>query len=238
MASITSATNSLGQPIGRPVDWAPVSPPPRVALSGKYCSVEPLDALKHAANLFKAHVSDMEERNYTYLPYDKPKSEAEMAAWCEKMSTTKDPLFFAICNTKGEAIGVASYLRIDPTFGAIEVGHLNYSPLLQKTPAATEAMFLLMKNAFDLGYRRYEWKCDSLNAPSRTAAARLGFIYEGLFRNHLVYKGRNRDTTWFSITVEEWPGVKKAFEGWLDEGNFDTEGKQKKKLEDFRVVTK
>jgi RimJ/RimL family protein N-acetyltransferase len=198
--------------------------------------VEPLDASKHASNLFKAHDGDVEGRNYTYLPYDKHKTEEEMVEWSSKMSTTADPIFFAICNTKGEAVGVASYLRIDPNFGSIEVGHLNYSPLLQKTPAATEAMFLLMKNAFELGYRRYEWKCDSLNAPSRAAAARLGFIHEGVFRQHMMYKGRNRDTAWFSITDEEWPGVKKAFEGWLDGGNFDGEGKQKKRLESFRVA--
>jgi RimJ/RimL family protein N-acetyltransferase len=139
-----------------------------------------------------------------------------------------DPTFYAIVDTaSGSPVGVASYLRIAPDMGSIEVGHLSYSPALQRTAAATEAMYLMMRRAFDeLGYRRYEWKCDSLNAPSRAAAIRLGFQYEGLFRDAVVYKGRNRDNAWYSIVADEWPALRTAFERWLDPANFGPEGGQ------------
>lgn len=150
------------------------------------------------------------------------------------MAALDDPLFYAIVDNTGKATGVAAYMRIDPSNGVIEVGHLNFSPALQRTAAATEAMYLMMRRAFDeLGYRRYEWKCDSLNAPSRRAAERLGFGFEGEFRQAIVYKERNRDTTWYSIVDAEWPARKKAFEGWLASGNFDSAGHQRRSLFEF-----
>jgi RimJ/RimL family protein N-acetyltransferase len=147
----------------------------------------------------------------------------------------EDPLFHAIVDpAAGSATGVASYLRIDPNHGSIEVGGINYSPLLQRKPAATEAMYLMMKRAFELGYRRYEWKCDALNAASRLAAERFGFTYEGIFRQHMILKGRNRDTAWFSMIDSEWPRVSAAFEQWLAPTNFDGEGRQKRRLAEIR----
>ena len=146
-----------------------------------------------------------------------------------------DPLFHAVVDrNSGKAAGVASYLRIGPAVGVIETGHINYSPLLQRTPAATEAMYLMMRRVFDeLGYRRYEWKCDSLNARSRRAAERLGFTYEGVFRQATLYKGRNRDTAWYSITDKEWPRLKYGFQAWLSPGNFDSDGCQRQSLPDL-----
>ena len=148
------------------------------------------------------------------------------------MSAGADPLFHAIIdNQSGKAVGVAAFLRIDPANGVMEVGHINYSPRLQRTVMATEAMALMMRRVFDeLGYRRYEWKCDSLNAPSRAAAKRLGFGYEGTFRQAIVYKGRNRDSAWFSITDREWPILRTEYDRWLAPDNFDAEGRQRSRL--------
>ena len=142
-----------------------------------------------------------------------------------------DPLCFAVIDkATGHAVGVATYMRITPAAGTIEVGHINFSPVLQRTPIATEAMYLMMRRVFELGYRRYEWKCDALNAPSRAAAQRLGFSFEGVFRNALVYKGRSRDTAWYSITDSEWPAIRDAFEQWLAPDNFDAHGSQRVQL--------
>jgi RimJ/RimL family protein N-acetyltransferase len=151
------------------------------------------------------------------------------------MAKSDDPLFHTIVDAStGKAVGVATFMRVDRTHGVIEVGNINYSPLLQRTPAATEAMFLMMRRAFDeLGYRRYEWKCDSLNAPSRAAALRLGFQYEGLFRQAVVYKQRNRDTAWFSMIDSEWPVLQRAYEQWLAPANFDAGGRQRQNLADL-----
>jgi RimJ/RimL family protein N-acetyltransferase len=226
-------SNDLGQPVGSPVPgWAPRARPPRTPLEGRLCRVEPLDAAKHAAPLFEAHALDREGRNWTYLPYGPFASAAEYAGWIEARQALEDPLFHAIVErASGRPLGVASYLRIEPAMGVIEVGHLAYSPLLQRTPAATEAMYLMMRRAFDeLGYRRYEWKCDSLNAPSCRAAERLGFRYEGTFRQAVVMKGRNRDNAWFSILDSEWPALREAFERWLDPANFDAAGAQRRRL--------
>ncbi|HYW50073.1 MAG TPA: GNAT family protein, partial [Gemmatimonadaceae bacterium] len=145
--------------------------------------------------------------------------------------TGADPLCFAVIDAASSAaVGIASYMRIAPEQGSLEVGHINFSPALQRTPVATEAMYLMMRHAFELGYRRYEWKCDALNAPSRAAAQRLGFAFEGVFRNALVYKGRNRDTAWYSIIDSEWPAVRSAFERWLGPENFDAHGAQRVQL--------
>ena len=154
--------------------------------------------------------------------------------WTEQICCSSDPLFYAIIDrATNKALGIASYLRIDPKIGSIEVGHISYSPLLQRTPIATEAMFLMMKHAFTLGYRRYEWKCDALNAPSRSAAQRLGFSFEGIFRQATIVKGCNRDTAWFSVIDEEWPTLRDVYQRWLDPSNFDEAGKQRLRLSEI-----
>jgi RimJ/RimL family protein N-acetyltransferase len=181
--------------------------------------------------LFEANALDADGRNWTYLFVGPFPDFAEYRAWVESQCKSSDPLFYAVVDSAlGRATGVASYLRIAPAAGSIEVGHINFSPLLQRTRAATEAMYLMMRHAFELGYRRYEWKCDSLNAPSRAAALRLGLSYEGIFRQAIVVKGRSRDTAWFAAIDQEWPELKNAFERWLDPENFDNEGRQRVSL--------
>ncbi|MCU1231601.1 MAG: Acetyltransferase, gnat family [Acidobacteria bacterium] len=229
--------NRFGQPIGAPVEgWTARPLPPATPMIGRWCRVEPLDVERHAAELHDANRDDADGRNWTYLgsePFDDVNA---YRAWLTKMSAAGDPMFHAIVDaSSGKAIGLASFLRIDPANGVIEVGHINYSPRLQRTIAATEAMALMMRRVFDeLGYRRYEWKCDALNAPSRAAAERLGFTFEGVFRQALVYKGRNRDTAWYSIIDREWPALRDAFDAWLAPSNFDESGAQRRSLGDLR----
>jgi RimJ/RimL family protein N-acetyltransferase len=226
-------TNHLDQPIGDPLPgWTSRPRPPRTPMQGRLCRLEPLDVAQHAAALHEAHAADREGRNWTYLPYGPFASASDYARWVEWAAAQEDPQFFAIVDgATGRPVGAASYLRIEPAMGVIEVGHLAFSPALQRKPAATEAMYLMMRRVFDeLGYRRYEWKCDALNAPSRRAAERLGFSYEGTFRQAVVIKGRNRDTAWFSILDREWPALKQAFERWLDPANFDAAGAQRRRL--------
>ncbi len=234
---VNELVNELGQPVGEDLPgWTARARPPRENLVGIRCRLEPLRAADHARALHEAYEADTERRNWTYLPYG-PFASAQDYAAVVSMIEDGDDVFFAIIDAKTEsAVGVATFLRIDPDMGSIEVGHLNFSPALQGTAAATEAMYLMMRHAFeDLAYRRYEWKCDSLNAPSRNAAERLGFIYEGTFRQAATYKNRNRDTAWFSITDKEWPAVKRALETWLDPSNFDDQGKQRRRLADIRA---
>jgi RimJ/RimL family protein N-acetyltransferase len=220
--------NHLGQPIGDSIgDWTPPARPARVTLAGRYCRVEPL-AAHHARESWDAQALDGEHRNWTYLSHGPFATFEDYVVWFDAARTSDDPLFFAIVTEHAE--GVAAYLRIAPDAGSIEVGHINLSPLLLRTRAATEAMYLMMKHVFDLGYRRYEWKCDALNAPSRAAAERLGFVYEGTFRQAIVYKGRNRDTAWYSVLDREWPARRAAFERWLDPRNFDADGRQRSQL--------
>jgi RimJ/RimL family protein N-acetyltransferase len=229
---IQQETNHQGQPVGLPVpDWTPPALPSREPMEGVYCRLEPLDPGRHAHSLHEANELDADGRNWTYLPYGPFDNFDEYEAWFVESALGRDPLFFAVIDKASErAVGVASYLRIDPRHGSIEVGHLNFSPLLQRTPAATEAMFLMMHRAFDLGYRRYEWKCHALNAPSRLAAQRLGLSFEGVFRQAAVVKGRNRDTAWYAAIDQEWPALKSAFSQWLDPSNFDESGRQKMAL--------
>ena len=223
--------NELGQPIGAPLDLTLPRPrPPRSPMQGRWCDVVPLDPDAHAAALYAAYSADTEGRIWTYLPTGPFADLAAYRAWMDKTCLTDDPLFHTIL-VKGQPLGVASLMRIDPAHGVIEVGHINFSPALSRTRAATEAMFLMMSRAFDeLGYRRYEWKCDALNAPSRSAALRLGFTYEGTFRQATTYKGRNRDTAWFAITDGDWPRLKAGFQAWLDPANFDANGQQRARL--------
>ena len=230
---MTEHKNRLGQPIGFPVpDWQARDRPPKTVMAGRTCRVEPIDPDRHAADLHAANTTDKEGRIWTYMAYGPFADPAAYRSWMEAECLGGDPLFHAIVDEATQkAVGVASYLRIDPGPGVIEVGHINYSPLLQRSVAATEAMYLMMARVFDeLGYRRYEWKCDALNAASRRAALRLGFVYEGIFRQATIYKERNRDTAWYAVVDKDWPAVKAAFQAWLDPGNFDGEGKQKTSL--------
>jgi len=227
--------NHLGQDIGAEVtNWnAPIFPSSEI-LTGRYCRVEPLDIKRHSAELFESYRVDDQGRMWTYLPYGPFRSIAEYRQVLETLMTKQDQQFYAIVDVKNkQALGVAAYLRINPEAGSIEVGHISYSPALQRSIIATEAMYLMMQKIFVAGYRRYEWKCNSLNAASTTSAIRLGFQFEGIFRQALVTKGRNRDTAWYSIIDSEWQKLKLMFEAWLVESNFDADGKQHKKLQAF-----
>ena len=227
--------NELGQPVGFPLpDWTPPPKPPREPMAGRFCRLEPLDPDRHADALFAANEAGGEAKNWTYLPYGPFRTSADYRAWMTASCLGDDPLFYAIVDLADEQpAGVASYLRIAPDCGSIEVGHIHYSPRLQRIPAATEAMYLLMERAFALGYRRYEWKCDALNAPSRAAAQRLGLSFEGIFRQATVYKHRNRDTAWYAAIDSEWSALRDAFEAWLAPGNFDANGQQRTRLTDL-----
>ena len=231
---MTKRSNEPGLPIGAEVPgWTTRARPPRAVLEGRHCRLEPLEAARHAAQLFEANSLDRDGRMWTYLLSGPFESFDEYSAWVESRQASVDPLFYAIVErSSGLAVGVASYLRIDPANGSVEVGHLQFSPRLQRRTAATEAMYLMMKQAFDLGYRRYEWKCDALNAGSRRAAERLGFTFEGVFRQAVVYKGRNRDSAWFSIIDAEWPLLDAAYRRWLNPANFDDSGHQRFSLGD------
>jgi RimJ/RimL family protein N-acetyltransferase len=232
--------NQLGQPIGEVVSgWQGAQLPNRDAIKGTWCHLEPLEAGRHAAALYSAYAENRDGTNWTYLPYGPfadPPAYRVWAHWAEQVS---DTFFFAILDSATKTpIGVASFLRAAPDAGTIEVGHLNYSPLLQGTVKSTEAMYLMMRRVFeDWGYRRYEWKCHRLNAPSMAAAKRLGFRLEGVFRNHVIVKGRNRDTAWFSMTDEEWPAIRDAMKAWLDPANFEEAGAQKKRLGELMPAT-
>lgn len=226
--------NEHGQPIGAALPgWTSPPYPPHAALAGQYCRVEPLQAAKHARDLWDAQAEDTAGGRWTYLFNEPFVSFADFEKVLQERQGTRDPQFYAIL-VDDKAVGMAAYLRIDPKHGVIEIGHIYYSPRLAQTRAATEAMHLLMANAFALGYRRYEWKCDSCNLPSRAAAVRYGFTYEGKFRQAIVYKERNRDTTWFAVIDVDWKaGLKDAYLRWLDAGNFDAAGGQKTRLSDL-----
>jgi RimJ/RimL family protein N-acetyltransferase len=229
--------NQFGQEIGWPLpDWQPAQKPPLTRMEGRFAVVEPLDAERHAAQLFAANAEDPDGRNFTYYAYGPFAALDDYRAWIASVSGEPSRLFHAIVDqARGQAVGVAAYANITPAMGVIEVAGLVFSPLLQRQPAATEAMYLMMRRAFDeLGYRRYEWKCDSHNLPSRAAAQRLGFAYEGLFRQAIVVRGRNRDTMYFAITDREWPRLRAAYEHWLDPANFTSDGRQKASLASFR----
>jgi RimJ/RimL family protein N-acetyltransferase len=215
--------------------WRAPPVPARVTLEGRLCRLEPL-AAEHATALHEANSVDAQGRMWDYMAYGPFDGLDSYRTWVRQKASSVDPLFFAIVDRAGGApVGVASYLRIDAPNGVIEVGHLAYSPRLQRTPAATEAMYLMMRHAFELGYRRYEWKCNARNAPSRSAAERLGFTFEGVFRQHMIVKGRSRDTAWYSVIDGEWPRVCAGFERWLDAGNFDAAGRQRRTLGECRA---
>jgi RimJ/RimL family protein N-acetyltransferase len=219
---------AFGPPV---LNWTPPPAPGPDQMTGRFVRLERL-ASRHADSLFAANRAS--DAIWDYLPYGPFADITPYRDWVAGMAGQADPFFYALCDARtGAALGVASYLRITPAAGSIEVGHINLSPALQRTPAATEAMFLMMRWAFDAGYRRYEWKCDALNRPSRRAAERLGLRYEGIFRQAAVVKGRNRDTAWFAAIDGEWPHLRAAFESWLSPTNFDAEGRQRQSLADL-----
>jgi RimJ/RimL family protein N-acetyltransferase len=200
-------------------------------MEGRYVTLAPLDAAAHGESLWDAVRGPEHDELWRYL-FDGPYREREaFIAALERKAASEDPLFSAILDREtGRAVGYAAYLRIEPAHRVIEVGSILFTPLLQRTRGATEAMYLMARNVFELGYRRYEWKCDARNEPSRRAAERLGFTFEGIFRQHMIVKGGNRDTAWYSMLDSEWGERRAAFERWLDEGNFDAAGRQRTPL--------
>lgn len=228
--------NQYDQPIGLDIpNWTGCLRPSGETLNGKYCRLEHVNSEKHGEELYSAYQLATDGRDWTYLsvgPFTEPQ---QFESYLQQLATSTDPVHYAVIDKQnGKALGTLALMRIDQKNGSIEVGFVVYSPALKHSRIATEAQFLLMSYALGtLGYRRYEWKCDSLNAPSRAAAQRLGFKFEGVFRNHVVYKGHTRDTAWFSIIDSEWPQLKTVFEAWLDESNFDENGRQKVSLSEL-----
>ncbi|MFN0116388.1 MAG: GNAT family N-acetyltransferase [Paracoccaceae bacterium] len=218
---------------GAPVTgWVPPGWPGAPVIEGRLVRLERLDPARHAADLHEANRAD--DRIWDYLAYGPFAEAADYRAWAEAMAPLSDPVFYAVVpKVSLRAAGVASYLRIAPDAGSVEVGHICLSPALQGTAAATEAMFLMMDWVFSAGYRRYEWKCDALNLPSRRAAERLGFSFEGIFRQATVVKGRNRDTAWFAVIDKEWPTLRAAYQRWLDPANFGADLRQRLRLSDL-----
>jgi RimJ/RimL family protein N-acetyltransferase len=219
------------------VDWHGATAPRREPIDGAYVRLEPLDPALHGPPLFAAaHGPGADPELWKYLSYGPFTDPAEYEAWLRSDATGSDPLVYAVVDTRaGEPRGIVSYLRITPEHGVIEIGHIWFGAALQRTPAATEAIFLLARHAFDeLGYRRLEWKTDSANERSRRAAERFGFTFEGIFRQHQVVKGRNRDTAWYALLDHEWPAARAAFEAWLSPENFNSGGRQRRSLAELR----
>jgi RimJ/RimL family protein N-acetyltransferase len=227
---------SLDRELGPRINWIPAIAPDSPTLCGRYVTLEPLDAARHADALYAAAEGDAADPLlWRYLGYGPFGSCESFRAWVQANSTSPDPMFHAVVPAGGEASGQTSFMRMDPANGVIEIGHIWFGGAIQRSPATTEAIALLATHAFDaLGFRRLEWKCNARNARSRAAAERLGFTYEGTFRNHSVIRDRNRDTAWFSIIDEEWPRVHAAFEAWLSPDNFDTDGQQLRSLTEIR----
>ncbi|MHA6759443.1 GNAT family N-acetyltransferase [Streptacidiphilus sp. PAMC 29251] len=229
--------NEYDQPIGEPVpDWSPRRLPAEVTLKGDHCRLEPLNADRHAAELHAAYSAGSDQRDWTYMFIGPFEQAQDYRRYVEEAAAGSDPRHYAVIDLADDrAVGTLSLMRQDPAHGVVEVGNVMFSPAMKRRPISTEAQFLAMRYAFDdLGYRRYEWKCDSLNAPSRTTAERLGFTFEGIFRQALVYKGRNRDTAWYSVTDTEWPAIERAFQAWLAPENFDEQGVQRRPLAELR----
>jgi RimJ/RimL family protein N-acetyltransferase len=222
-----------GPALGERLDWTPVKPPTHAPLRGTHVLLRPVDPERDAHSLYAvSHLPDGDPAVWTYLPDGPYESPDHLRAMLTALAGSRDPLFFTVLVAPEERPeGLVSYLRITPEFGVIEIGHIWFGRSLQRTTAATETVYLLARHAFDeLGYRRLEWKCDSLNARSRRAAERFGFTFEGVFRQHQVVKGHNRDTAWYAMTDGDWPAVRAGFESWLSPANFDAEGRQVRSL--------
>ncbi len=227
-----AAVNEFGQPVGDDlVGWDQPELPPATELTGRTVRLEPLSWPRHGQELFDVF-SDAPDSLWTYMPFGPFHRVDELEATIEAMIGYPDWVPYAIV-VDGQALGFASYLRAQPGDGVIEIGAIAFSPPLQKTTAATESLYLMIRNVFELGYRRCEWKCDDLNAPSRSAGRRLGFRYEGTFRQATHYKGRNRDTAWFAMTDTDWPRLDAAFRAWLSPENFDDSGRQVRSLREL-----
>jgi RimJ/RimL family protein N-acetyltransferase len=232
-ANSSPRENAYGQPIGEPVpNWSGAQLPSRVTLEGRHVRLEAVDVARHARDLYIAYSTATDGRDWTYMAYGPFETFDAYREHLTHAATLDDPLHFALVDrVSGEALGTFALMRIDRANGVIEVGHVAYSPRLKRTRMATEAIYLLMQYVFDtLGYRRFEWKCDALNEPSRRAAVRYGFTFEGVFRQAVVYRARNRDTAWFSMIDGEWPAIRLRFERWLRDENFDANGMQIKRL--------
>ncbi len=230
---MTEADHPEAPRFGRPLPrWTPPPAPPREALEGRLARLEPLDAPAHADALFAAYAADPQV--WDYLPYGPfPDAEA-FREWVAASAEGHDPLFLCVTErATGRPLGVASWLRITPAHGTIEIGHINFSAAMQRRALGTEALALMIARAFDLGYRRVEWKCNALNAPSRALALRLGLSFEGVFRNHMVVKGRNRDSAWYAATDEDWAALDPVLAAWLAPDNFDAEGRQRRRLSEM-----
>jgi RimJ/RimL family protein N-acetyltransferase len=226
----SEALPTTGQPVGLAVaDPSPAPRPEPVTLSGRFGSVEKLDPVRHGATLWEAMRGH--DDLWTYNPFGPFSNAEQFSTWLAERAKLADPYYFAIVDKSGRAVGITTLMEVRPATRVIETGHICYTPALQRTPLSTEAHYLLAFYVFEtLGYRRYEWKCNALNAPSRRAALRLGFTHEGVFRQHQIVKGRNRDTAWFSMLDGEWPARKAAFEKWLAPDNFDEDGRQRLSL--------
>lgn len=235
MPVLASSTDENGQLVGLPVkNWQTPPLPPKTVMQGKHCRIEPFNLDDHHEDLFHAFKLDTQASNWTYLPYGPFSELADFKAWCENTCLGDDPLFHVVIDNKtNKAAGLASYLRITPDNGSIEVGHIHFSPLIQRTRVSTESMYLMMSRVFDeLGYRRYEWKCNALNTPSCKAAERFGFQFEGIFRQATIVKNQNRDTAWFAIIDSDWAALKTGFQTWLADENFDNDERQIRPLSD------
>lgn len=216
--------------------WTARPRPERTPLEGRFARLEPLDAARHGDELYAVATAPDAAARFRYLFEDVPASRATFDAWLHKAQASDDPLFFVVIDrATGRVEGRQAFMRITPEHGVMEIGHIHWGSAVARTPVTTEAHYLFMRHAFDtLGYRRWEWKCNDENAPSKRAAGRFGFKAEGVFRQHMVTKGQNRDTAWFAIVDSEWPALKRAYEAWLSPENFDAEGQQIKRLEALR----
>ncbi len=231
-------TNSaIHPPVGELVDSSSSPRPRRITFEGRVISLVPLNAHEHLDSLWASTGGPQNEHLWTFMFEDPFQNRASFEAYLQRKEESNDPLFYSIIdNASGDAVGWAAYMRMEPLHRVIEIGSIMFSPRIQRTIGATEAMYIMAKRAFeDMNYRRFEWKCDALNMPSRRAALRLGFTYEGLFRQHMIVKGRNRETAWYSMLDSEWPLRKRAFEQWLDPANFDATGKQRITLSELNT---
>lgn len=219
-------------------NWTPRERPARQLLEGRYVRLEPFDAARHGDGLYLASATEDREDRFRWLYDAVPTDRASLQAWLETAEASTDPLYFTVVDkASGTIAGRQTFMRIDQANGVIEIGNILWNPPVARTPAATEALFLFARHVFDdLGYRRFEWKCNAENIPSRRAASRFGFQFEGIFRQHLIVKGKNRDTAWFSMIDKEWPQNRRAFEEWLDPSNFDSDGSQKSSLDEIRAA--
>jgi RimJ/RimL family protein N-acetyltransferase len=217
--------------------WTPRKPPQKTVLEGRYVRLEPLSAARHGEGLFAASATADGEERFRWLGEGAPATFEAFGPWLEKVEASADPLWFTVIDkASGRIAGRQTFMRTDTANGVTEIGNILWNPPVARKPAATEALYLFARHAFDdLGYRRFEWKCNDRNGPSKRAALRFGFTFEGVFRQHMIIKGENRDTAWFSMIDAEWPGMRAAFEAWLDPANFDAGGSQRRRLEDIRA---